>query len=168
MRTITQQETVTQCLFSILQPIYLLTGNHIKLYLFLSVDQSNRSPGFLKFQLTKIIWLWRWHCFRTGCWNVSCHQGSLTGLQSPRWPFPIEVNTVCFWGNVRWVGAIAPRLVEANHIGSYQITLYSRTSIIRTIQLSGLFSLVPIFSWILTENSFGQQRVKFTARIQRG
>ena len=63
-------KTVTPCLLFILHPIYLhnlsphvFTANQITHLptVTLSTDQSNRSPGFLNFQLTNTItWLWRW------------------------------------------------------------------------------------------------------------
>ena len=67
LQTFTQQETLTDCLLYILLAIYLhnlisaqvVTANHIT-YLptaTLSIDQSNRSPRFSNFQLTKTITL---------------------------------------------------------------------------------------------------------------
>ena len=57
LQMITQQETVTHCLSFILQPIYL---HNLSLHTFsqpitLRVYQSDGSPGFLSFQLTKTI-----------------------------------------------------------------------------------------------------------------
>ena len=51
----------------------------------LSIDQSNRSPGFLNSQLTKTC-LDSEDGFRTACRNVSRKQ-SFSGLQSPRSSF---------------------------------------------------------------------------------
>ena len=56
----------------------------------LSIEQSNRSPWFSNFQLTKTItWLWRW----LPKWLSKCQshlQPSFSGLQSPRWSFSIK------------------------------------------------------------------------------
>ena len=46
----------------------------------LSIGQSNRSPGFLNFQLTKSDHLASEDGFRTGCPNVSRQQQSFSGL----------------------------------------------------------------------------------------
>ena len=66
LQTFTQQETVTHCLLFISQPIYLhnvFTANHITHLptATLSIELSNRSPGFLNFRLTETItWLRTW------------------------------------------------------------------------------------------------------------
>ena len=80
LQTFTQQYnnsiiTITPCLLFILQPsiciTYLRTFLHSQSHhvltkgYSLSTDQSNRSPGFLNFQLTNTTtWLWRWHTHR--------------------------------------------------------------------------------------------------------
>ena len=72
-RTITQQDTVTN------------TANHITRLptATLSNDQSNHSPGFLNYELTKRLSLDFEDGFRTGWWKVNRKQQSFLRRQSP-------------------------------------------------------------------------------------